>query len=86
MAKYNGALYLLGSAGGRGSYNLTDTSVFGPGSQEGVGIVTGVVPGAGGGAKAAPINGLPTVYGQGTGSDIPATGLPGIVAIRLTAE
>lgn len=90
MAKYDGTLYLLGSAGGRGSYNLTDTSVFGPGSAQGVGIVTGVVPGGGGGAKASPVNGLPTVYGQAvttpSGVSAPAAGIPGIVVVRLTAE
>lgn len=90
MAKYDGTLYLLASAGGRGSYNLTDTSVFGPGSQEGVGLVTGVVPGGGGGAKASPVNGLPTVYGNAvttpSGTSAPAAGRPGIVVVRLTAE
>lgn len=90
MAKYDGTLYLLASAGGRGSYNLTDTSVFGPGSQEGVGIITGVVPGGGGGAKASPVNGLPTVYGNAvttpSGTSAPAAGRPGIVVVRLTAE
>lgn len=90
MAKYDGTLYLLGSAGGRGSYNLTDTSVFGPGSPEGIGIISGVVPGGGGGAKAAPLSGLPTIYGQAvttpSGVSAPAAGIPGIVVIRLTAE
>jgi hypothetical protein len=41
------------------------------------------MPGGASGAKAAPLNGLPTVYGQ-SGARIP--GSPGTVIIRLTAE
>lgn len=68
------------TAGGRGSYNPADTSVYGLGSAPSVDPDTGatnVVPGIAGGAKAAPVNGIPTVYGR-SGDD-------GIVVIRLTA-
>lgn len=75
------------TAGGRGSYNPGDTSVYGPtdtpdndpssGSQS-------VIPGGASGAKAAPLNGLPTVYGQSKGARL--VGDPGTVIIRLTAE
>lgn len=66
--------------GGKGSYNPGDTSVYGPssppsddpnGSQD-------VVPGGASGAKAAPLNGLPTLYGR--------SGDPGYVVVRLTSE
>jgi hypothetical protein len=41
------------------------------------------VPGGAGGARATPLNQLPTVYG----SSVPrAKGLDGYVVIRLTAE
>lgn len=75
------------TAGGRGSYNPGDTSVYGPadlpdndpssGSQS-------VISGGASGAKAAPLNGLPTVFGQSKGAR--AIGDPGTVIIRLTAE
>lgn len=76
---YDGPLNLAGTAGGRGSYNPGDTSVYGPG-----GHPSGDRPGGASGAKAAPLSGLPTVYGQSRGDVLP--GNPGIVVIRLTAE
>ena len=42
------------------------------------------IPGGASGAKASPLNGLPTVYGQSKGTRV--AGDPGIVVIRLTAE
>lgn len=88
VGKYGGAgtTCNAATAGGRGSYNPGDTSVYGPadlpgndpnGSQN-------VIPGGASGAKASPLNGLPTVYGQSKGTRLP--GDPGIVIIRLTAE
>ena len=62
-----------GTSGGRGSYNPGDTSVYGPG-----GTPNRAYPGSASGAKAAPLNGLPTVYGQ--------SGQNGVVILRLTAE
>lgn len=76
---YNGPLNLPATAGGRGSYNPGDTSVYGPGLPP----VADIAGGASG-AKAAPLNGLPTVYGQSSTS--PWWGWVGAVIIRLTAE
>jgi hypothetical protein len=75
------------TAGGRGSYNPGDTSVYGPGDSPGPDSTSGsqnVVPGGASGAKASPLNGLPTVYGQSKGERLP--GDPGAVILRLTAE
>jgi hypothetical protein len=75
------------TAGGRGSYNPGNTSVYGPADTPGTDPSSGsqnVVPGGASGAKAAPLNGLPTVYGQSKGERI--VGDPGVVIIRLTAE
>jgi len=82
VAKYGsgGISCNLATAGGRGAYNPGDTSVYGPGLPPSNDSVTGavnVVPGKASGAKAAPLNQLPTVYGQ--------SGDPGVVVIRLTA-
>lgn len=73
--------------GGRGSYNPGDTSVYGPGDLPGDDVSSGslnVVPGAASGAKASPVNGLPTVYGQSKGERVVSD--PGTVIIRLTVE
>jgi hypothetical protein len=69
------------TAGGKGAYNPGDTSVYGigeaPSNDPDSGAPT-VVPGRASGAKAAPLNGLPTLYGR--------SGMSGVVIIRLTAE
>lgn len=67
----------LASFGGRGSYSLSDTSVYGPG---GPNSDVNAQPGAGGGAKATPITRLPTVFGANT----PGADPDGAVFIRLT--
>jgi Glycine-rich domain len=75
------------TAGGRGSYNPGDTSVYGPADSPGADPSSGsqnVVPGGASGAKAAPLNGVPTIYGQSKGERL--IGDPGIVVIRLTTE
>lgn len=73
--------------GGRGSYNPGDTSVYGvgdtPGNDPDSGSVN-VIPGGASGAKAAPLNGLPTIYGQSKGERL--AGDSGVVIIRLTVE
>lgn len=72
---------VAGTAGGRGSYNPSDLAVYGLGaapSTDPDSGATNIVPGGASGAKAAPLNGLPTVYGQ--------SGVPGIVILRLTVE
>lgn len=69
------------TTGGRGSYNPSDTSVYGPEGTPQDDWNTGsenVFPGSAGGAKAAPVTGLPTMYGE--------TSDHGFVALRLTAE
>jgi hypothetical protein len=71
------------TAGGRGSYNPGDTSVYGPGGIPGDDPETDsgaedIVPGKAGGAKASPLNRLPHVYGN--------SGSHGVVIVRLTAE
>lgn len=75
------------TAGGRGAYNPGDTSVYGPSGPPLQGAVSGIqmiVPGFAGGAKASPLNGLPTIYGQSRSDRL--AGHPGVVVIRLTAE
>lgn len=75
------------TAGGRGSYNLSDLSVYGPNGVPSADPNSGslnVVPGAAGGAKASPVNGIPTVYGSSKGSRVVSD--PGIVVIRVTSE
>lgn len=75
------------TSGGRGSYNPGDTSVYGPGDIPGNDSSSGspnIIPGGASGAKAAPVNGLPTVYGASSGSRL--LGDPGTVIIHLTAK
>jgi hypothetical protein len=75
------------TSGGRGSYNPGDLSVYGPGDSPSSDSSSGsaeVMPGGASGAKAAPLNGLPTIYGQSKGERL--AGDPGTVIIRLTAE
>lgn len=76
------------TSGGRGSYNPSDTLVYGPGGAPSADINTGLVnitiPGQASGAKAAPLNGLPYIYGRSSG--FKSGGDPGIVIIRLTVE
>jgi Glycine-rich domain len=69
------------TASGRGSWNPGDISVYGPADSPTNDPATSapqIVPGKAGGAKAAPLNGLP--YWFGRSSD------PGTVILRLTAE
>jgi hypothetical protein len=75
------------TAGGRGSYNPGDVSVYGPGDLPGVNLgeeFDGAIPGAAGGAKAAPLNGLPTVYGSSADRRIQSN--HGVIIIRLTVK
>lgn len=87
VGKYGGVTCNAATAGGRGAYNPGDTSVYGPGDAPGNDASSGavnIIPGGASGAKAAPLNGLPTLYGQSQG--VRAPGNPGVVIIRLTAE
>lgn len=75
------------TAGGRGSYNPGDTSVYGPGDAPDPDPQTNspnTVPGGAGGGKATPINGLTYIYGSSEGKR--AAGDPGTVWLRLTAN
>jgi hypothetical protein len=82
IGKWTGITCNAATSGGRGSYNPGDTAVYGPGdlpTNDGTtSAIASIVPGNASGAKAAPLNGLPTVYGK--------SGSPGVVVIRLTAE
>jgi hypothetical protein len=87
VGKYGGITCNAATAGGRGSYNPGDTSVYGPGDAQGNDSSSGaqnIVPGGASGAKAAPVNGLPTVYGQSKGERL--AGDPGTVILRLIAK
>jgi hypothetical protein len=68
---------------GRGSYSTSDTLVYGPGESNQVPStnVQQIGAGGGGGAKASPLNGLPTAYGTGRGLTACDAGA---VVIRLT--
>lgn len=81
VGKYGVATLNPATGGGRGSYNPGNTSVYGPGGVQQDCEDTGsasTVAGSASGAKGAPVNGLPTVYGK--------SGQRGIVIIRFTAE
>lgn len=81
VGKWTGITCNAGTSGGRGSYNPGDPAVYGPGEPSNDDTPSGaanIVPGRASGAKAAPLNSLPSVYGK-SGSD-------GIVIVRLTAE
>ena len=85
VAKYGGVTCNAATAGGRGAYNPGDTSVYGPGEPVSADPQTGAAntrPGGASGAKASPLNGLPTLFGQSWGM----SGKKGVVIIRLTAE
>ena len=86
VAKFGGVTCNPATAGGRGSFNPGDTGVYGPGADpiaDGASGAASVVPGGASGAKAAPVNGLPYVFGKSVGKLSP--GEPGAVIIRLTS-
>lgn len=81
VGKYGGITCNPATAGGRGSYNPGDISVYGPGTLPDDDLTINaldIIPGKAGGAKASPLNGLSTVFGL--------SGEPGIVIVRLTTE
>lgn len=88
VGKYGGAQTCNAATdGGRGSYNPGNMSVYGPGdtpSNDPNSGAVNIVPGGASGAKASPVNGLPTVYGQSADERVISD--PGVVIIRLTAE
>jgi hypothetical protein len=89
VGKYGGGGTTCNAAtsGGKGSYNPGDTSVYGPGDNPDNDPESGsqsVIPGGASGAKAAPLNGLPYIYGSSRGTRLP--GDPGTVVLGLTAQ
>lgn len=88
VGTYLGVTANAATAGGRGSFNTGDTSVYGlgtsPSSDSSDSGAANIVPGGAGGARATPLNSLPIQYGESYG--IRQKGDDGYVAIRLTAE
>ncbi len=80
LGRYGIGTIFFATSGGRGSYNPNNISVYGPGLPP----TASIQPGGAGGAKASPLNGLPTVYGQSNGVRQPASS--GMIIIRLTVE
>lgn len=80
LSRYGIGTTFFATAGGKGSYNPSNLSVFGPGLPP----TFESRPGGASGAKASPLNGLSTVYGQSNGDRLPAGA--GIVIVRLTVE
>lgn len=88
VGKYGSGGSTLNAAttGGRGSYSAGDLSVYAPGGDPGEDPESSsdtIMPGYAGGAKAAPLNGIPTIYGSSKGTRTVSD--PGVVIIRLTA-
>lgn len=87
VGKYGAITCNAATSGGKGSYNPGDTSVYGIGSSPANDPDSGAintVPGGASGAKAAPLTGLPTLFGRSKTGRI--VGDPGVVVIRFTAE
>jgi hypothetical protein len=87
VGKYGGITCNAATSGGRGSYNPGNTAVYGPADAPDNDPSSGAAsirPGGASGAKAAPVSGLPTIFGRSKGELLP--GDPGIVILRLTAE
>lgn len=88
IGTYLGVTANAATAGGRGSFDLGDTSVYGintsASSDVGDSGAANIVPGGAGGARATPLNHLPLQYGESYG--VRAKGNDGYIAILLTAE
>lgn len=88
VGTYVGVLANAATAGGRGSFDIGDTSVYAPGGSPSPDIagsgVASIIPGGAGGAKATPLNAMPYLYGQSYGQLV--KGQDGVVIIRFTAE
>jgi len=86
VGTYLGVTANAATAGGRGSFDLGDTSVYGlgssPRSDSTDSGATNIVPGGAGGARATPLNHLPVQYGQSYG--IRTRGADGYGVIVLT--
>lgn len=88
VGTYLGVTANAATAGGRGSFDAGDTSVYGlgtsPSSDTADSGAANIVPGGAGGARATPLTSLPIQYGESYG--VRLKGNDGYVAIRLTAE
>lgn len=86
VGTYSGITANAATIGGHGSWDPGDTSVYGPGTSPGSDIgasgAASIKPGGAGGAKATPLNSLPTLYGR----SFPARlkGEDGYVVIRVS--
>jgi hypothetical protein len=87
VGKYGGFTLNAATAGGRGSFNINDTSVYGPGGLPSSdlldSVANAIIPGGASGAKPTVLNDLPYIYGQSYGKLV--QGQAGFVVIRLTA-
>lgn len=87
VGTYLGVTANAATAGGRGSFDPGDTSVYGLGSSAssdtGDSGAANIVPGGAGGARATPLNALTATYGRSFGTRV--KGEDGYVTIRLTA-
>lgn len=87
VGTYAGVTANAATAGGRGSFDAGDTSVYAPGtsptSDSADSGAANILPGGAGGAAATPLNALPTLFGQSIGAQVDSE--DGVVIIRLTA-
>lgn len=88
IGTYLGVTANAASSGGRGSFDVGDTSVYGlgtsPSSDSSDSGAANIVPGGAGGARVTPLTHLPIQYGESYGTR--DKGHDGYVVIRLTAE
>lgn len=86
VGTYSGITANAATIGGHGSWDPGDTSVYGPGTSPGSDIgasgAASIKPGGAGGAKATPLNALPTLYGRSFPEQV--KGEDGYVVIRLS--
>jgi hypothetical protein len=88
VGTYSGITANAATIGGHGSWDPGDTSVYGPGTSPapdlGASGAASIKPGGAGGAKATPLNSLPTLYGRSFSEEV--KGEDGYVVILVTAE
>jgi len=86
VGTYLGVTANAATAGGRGSFDSGDTSVYAAGSSPsadtGDSGAANIVPGGAGGARATPLNSLPSTYGSSMGTRV--KGADGAAFILLT--
>jgi hypothetical protein len=86
VGTYSGVTANAATSGGGGSYSFADASVYAlgpaPATDTGHSGAANILPGGAGGARATPLNQLPTAYGRSLGGG--ARGEDGYVVVRLT--